>query len=66
MGGGTSLANAKVLGRQGATGGISLCPAAARRGADVRRVKAGATPLVAAEKNGFAATAKLLRQHGGR
>ena len=37
------------------------------RGADVNaKSKAGATPLAAAEKNGFAETAKLLRQHGAQ
>ena len=36
------------------------------RGADVNaKNKAGVTPLGAAGKNGFAETARLLKQHGG-
>ena len=59
--GGTPIYHAAAWGR---TSVVELLIA---RGADVNaKSKSGVTPLAAAEKNGFAETAKVLRQHGAR
>ena len=59
--GGTPLYHAAAWGR---TTVVELLIA---RGADVNaKNKTSVTPLAASEKNGFAETAKLLRQHGAK
>jgi ankyrin repeat protein len=62
-----SESGATPLYHAAAWGRTALVELLIARGADINaRNKASATPLAAAEKNGFAETAAVLKQHGAR